>query len=160
MIIHGYEIKPKANLGGAYLRGADLRGANLREANLREAYLGGADLGGANLREAYLGGANLFEADLGGADLTGANLSNADLGGAYLGGANLSDIKNKFIFTFQIGKHFGYYCDKYISIGCKTLTVDKWIKTHKRIGEKHDYTKDEIKNYGEVIKFIKQQFCK
>ena len=37
MKINGYEIKPHANLYGAYLNGADLRGADLRGADLRGA---------------------------------------------------------------------------------------------------------------------------
>jgi uncharacterized protein YjbI with pentapeptide repeats len=85
--INCYEIKPWANLRGAYLREADLREADLRGADLREAdllwaNLRGANLRGANLREANLRGANLREADLRGANLLGANLLGADLLGA------------------------------------------------------------------------------
>ena len=35
IIVNGYEIKPSANLGGAYLYGADLKGAYLEDANLK-----------------------------------------------------------------------------------------------------------------------------
>jgi hypothetical protein len=88
MAIRGYEIKPYANLRGAYLRGADLIGANLRGANLR-----GADLYGANLYGAYLYGANLYGANLYGANLRGACLIGADLYGANLRGAGLTNTK-------------------------------------------------------------------
>ena len=63
-VVNGYEIKPDANLRGAYLRGADLGfaylmyanlvDANLRFANLRDANLRGADLRGADLRDAQV----------------------------------------------------------------------------------------------------------
>jgi hypothetical protein len=94
MITNGYEIKPRADLGGANLGGANLwgaylRGANLREANLRGANLRGANLRGANLREADLREANLRGADLWGADLRGANLRGANLREANLREANL-----------------------------------------------------------------------
>jgi len=95
MKVNGYEIKPEANLRGAYLYGADLRGANLRRtdlsrANLRRADLRRADLREADLSEAYLYGADLSETNLRETNLRGANLTGANLYGAYLYGADLS----------------------------------------------------------------------
>lgn len=139
-----------ANLSRAYLKGANLRSANLRNANLRS-----ADLEGANLTGAYL-----MEADLTGADLTWTNLEKACLKGAYLERANLLDAKNKFIFTFQLGKDFGYYCDGLINIGCKTMEVNEWLKNGEIIGKNYNYTDDQILNYMNVIKFIAQNYCK
>jgi hypothetical protein len=59
MNVNGYEIKPLANLEGAYLRGADLKGADLVDADLRGANLKGANLKSANLKSANLEGADL-----------------------------------------------------------------------------------------------------
>jgi len=96
MKVNGYEIKPEANLRGAYLYGADLRGANLRRtdlsrANLRRADLRRADLREADLSGAYLYGADLSETNLRETNLYGAYLYGADLSGAYLYGADLSE---------------------------------------------------------------------
>ena len=41
MIVNGYEIKPGADLRGAYLSYADLQGANLEDANLKGTILEG-----------------------------------------------------------------------------------------------------------------------
>lgn len=84
MIVNGYEIKPGADLQGAYIPGANLAGANLAGANLEGANLRGADLEGADLQ-----GANLVGANLEGANLTWADLRESNLVGANLVGANL-----------------------------------------------------------------------
>lgn len=86
MKVNGYEIKPRADLGGADLSGVDLHDANLHYANLR-----GADLYCAKLRKADLRGADLRDADLLGADLSGADLHYANLRCTNLYGANLRD---------------------------------------------------------------------
>ena len=79
MKVNGYEIKPFANLRGAYFRGADLRGTNLKGADLRGADLRGADFEGATLR-----GADLRDAKLEGAKLEGADLEYANVKGTIL----------------------------------------------------------------------------
>ena len=78
-VVNGYEIKPDANLRGAYLRGADLGFAYLMYANLVDANLRGADLRVANLVDANLRFANLRDANLRGADLRGADLRDAQV---------------------------------------------------------------------------------
>ena len=94
MIVNGYDVKPFADLFGAYLSRANLSRADLSGADLSGADLFGADLFGAylsraNLSRADLSGANLSRSDLSRANLSGANLSGADLSGADLSGANL-----------------------------------------------------------------------
>ena len=153
-----------ANLIGAYLigsnlEGADLEGSNLKGVNLMGANLEGANLGSANLRDADLGGADLKGAYLERTNLRGANLEGANLEGAYLKDANLEgaylrEIKNKFIFTFQIGQHFAYYCDEYVSIGCKCLSLRAWQKRYKEIGERSGYSEVDIENYGFILTVV------
>jgi hypothetical protein len=151
MVVNGYEIKPGANLTGAYLRNANLisaylRGAYLRNANLISAYLRCADLRGANLisadlRNADLRGANLRNANLRNADLGGANLRNADLRGANLDLSCLPlwcgsfDAKIDQRFVWQIVCH---------------LT---------RFDTRHLKAK-EIKELFEALKPYKNEFCR
>ena len=135
MKVNGYEIKEGANLKGAYLKGADLKGADLERANLY-----GADLRGAYLREA----------DLKGADLKGANLYGADLEGA--------DLYNTSIVSFQLGKHFGYYHENYLKIGCIGHSLEYWLENIESIGQENGYTKEEIKAYFSMIKLIKENY--
>ena len=73
-------------------------------------------------------------ANLKGAYLRGAYLTDADLTWA-----NLIDIKNKFIFTFSVGKHFAYYCDGFIKIGCITKTVSEWLTEYNTVGKGNNY---------------------
>jgi hypothetical protein len=151
----------EANLEGANLRGANLREANLRGANLRGANLDGANLRWANLREANLEEANLEEANLEGANLEGANLREANLDGANLRGANLMgadlyDVKGKLIFTFQINKHFAYYCDGVLKIGCVSESIDRWKARAQEIGEEEGYTENDVKNYLAIINVISE----
>lgn len=124
---------------GANLEGADLRGANLEGAYLWGAYLEDADLEDADLRDADLRGANLV-----GANLRGANLRGADLRGAYL-----SDTS---IYTFQLGKHFGFYHQGNVQIGCEYHSLEYWIEHCRDIGIKHNYSNTEIKIYEIILK--------
>ncbi len=117
----------------------------------RKADLSEADLNKADLRWADLRWANLRKADLSKADLSYANLSEADLREADLTGADIQNIKNKYILTFQAGKHFAYFCDGFVKIGCITNTVDWWRENYKRVGEHHKYSEVEISRYGDFI---------
>ena len=131
------------------LRGANLRGANLREADLEGADLQGADLLGANLR-----GADLRRADLQGADMQGANMQRADLEGADLQGADLQDTS---ISSFTLGRHFGFYHEGYLKIGCHGRLIDKWTdKFISELGNNESYTDNEIKKYRKQINLIKE----
>jgi len=47
---------------------------------------------------------------------------------------------------------------KYIHIGSECRTVKQWLKRYKKIGKKHDYTDDEIKEYRNALKFIAKQY--
>jgi uncharacterized protein YjbI with pentapeptide repeats len=157
-----------ANLYGANLSGANLRGTNLKGTNLKGTYLRRAHLYGANLSGANLSGADLREADLRGtnlkgtylcrAHLYGANLSGADLSGADLSGADLSYTE---VFTFTLGQHFGFahfgsqYADgSYVQIGCEGHNLDYWLDNFESIGNKHNYTKAQIANYGRMLKML------
>jgi uncharacterized protein YjbI with pentapeptide repeats len=122
-----------------------LRYANLRYANLRDANLYGANLRGANLEGANLEGANL----------RGANLRDANLEGVNLRGANLRDAKLTFtkgIISATLGKHlafaFVYENQKYVKIGCKTLTVEEWLCDFEKIGKAENYDDITIQMYG------------
>jgi hypothetical protein len=117
----------------------------------------GANLSGADLSRADLSGADLSRADLSGANLSGANLPRADLSGAYLSGANLYGAKNiKLpIITIAGSVHSVWYMDGRIKIGCEDHTVDRWAKKYQTIGNQHNYTDEQISEYGQYIKMIK-----
>ncbi|MCC6990207.1 MAG: toll/interleukin-1 receptor domain-containing protein, partial [Acidobacteria bacterium] len=89
--LHGYTLKPGANLVAAKLAGADLVGATLAGADLTGADLSYSKLDGVDLTRAKLTGADLSHATLNRACLTGASLTDAKLVGTSLVKANLSD---------------------------------------------------------------------
>ena len=123
----------------------DLSGADLREAGLI-----GANLRGANLRWADLRGADLREAGLIWANLRGANLRGANLRGANLRGADLSGADGPFTLG-AFGRHEGIAVGGYIAIGCERHTYDEWLERYEEIGKRHNYTTDEIADYGAWI---------
>ena len=134
-----------ADLSGADLRGVNLRWANLRGVDLRWANLSGADMSGADLIEANLSGADLIEANLSGADLIEANLRGADLSGADMRWADGPFTLGAF------GRHGGIAVGGYITIGCERHTYDEWLERYEEIGKRHNYTTDEIADYGAWI---------
>jgi len=145
-----------ADLRWAALSGADLSGADLSGADLRWAALSGADLSGAalrwaDLRWAALRGADLSGADLRGADLSWAALSGADLSGADLSWADLSGADGPFTVGF-FGRYFGIAAGGYIAIGYERHSYEAWLANYEEIGHKHEYTADEIADYGAWIK--------
>ena len=160
-----------AKLGGANLEGADLRYANLEGADLRYANLGGANLEGANLRYANLEGADLRGANLEGANLRCANLEGANLRCANLEGANLEGANLRYadlegangielpIFNITGTVHSLFYIGNNIKIGCEEHSVNFWIENYKSIGEKNDYSPEQIEEYKKYI-FMVAEFNK
>jgi hypothetical protein len=144
-----------ANLSYADLVGVNLRGADLSEANLCFADLSCANIAHANLNYADLSKANLSSANLRFADLVGANLTHANLRDADLSCARLPP----GIYIFQSSKHQAIAADNYIRIGCLYKPVEEWLQDFKQLGKDHGYTAEEIKEYGEFIKFYAKK-CK
>ncbi len=145
-----HENDEQIDLSGADLSEANLSWAGLIGANLSEANLSGADLRGADLREADLREADLREAGLIGANLSEANLSWADLRGADLSGADLRGADGPFTLG-AFGRHGGIAVGGYITIGCERHTYDEWLERYEEIGKRHNYTTDEIADYGAWI---------
>ena len=99
--------------------------------------------------------ANLSDADLSDADLMRANLSGADLSGADLMRANLSGVEGKRVLHFNhSSKHPLIYVDGFIRIGCQYHSVDEWLKVGKKLGTEAGYSKEEIAQYMNIVKFI------
>ena len=112
-------------------------------------FITSADLSGADLRKADLRKANLSRADLSRANLSRADLENADLREAYLYGADLSRAN---VYTFSLGKHFGFVHSSCVQIGCKNFppkNIDR--KMLKALGVENGYTEKEIKIYADII---------
>ncbi len=129
----------------------DLRGADLSHADLSHADLRGADLRGADLSVADLSHADLSNADLRWADLRGAGLRWADLSHADLSNADLRGADGPFTLG-AFGRHGGIAVGGYITIGCERHTYAEWLERYEEIGKKHNYTNDEIADYGAWIK--------
>lgn len=144
---------PGVNLSGAALSGVGLSGANLYEANLYEANLYEANLDGAKLSRANLSRTNLARASLSWADLSRATLSGTDLFEAALLG---TDFSNTVVKAFYIGNHFGFMYGRRVKIGCIELSLDKWIKEYKDVGKTNGYSKEQIYNYGIMLKALKK----
>ena len=98
-----------------------------------------------DLSEADLSWADLSWADLSGANLRGANLRRADLSGADLRWADGPFTLGAF------GRHGGIAVGGYITIGCERHTYDEWLERYEEIGKRHNYTTDEIADYGAWI---------
>ena len=122
----------------ADLYGADLKGAYLKSANLYGADLRGADLSDANLHGANLHGAYLKSADLSGADLRLANLSGADL-------------EDTSIISANLGRHFAFFHEGYLKIGCKGENLEWWLKKYKEVGKENSYSKFDLELYKMFI---------
>ena len=133
-------------LNGKYREFETLTGTDLKGADLRY-----YELIGANLRFSDLRGANLSCTKLSGANLRGADLRGADLSDADLKGANLFDTS---IITFQLGKHFAFYHEGYLRIGCQGHTLTHWIGNVNEIGKVNSYTESQIELYKSMINWI------
>ena len=74
-------------------------------------------------------------------------------------GANL---KNTNVSMFLFQQHQAIYTPGgTIRIGCESHKLDYWLKNYKKIGKKHNYSKEEIEAYGDWIKSFssfKQRF--
>ena len=119
--------------------------------------LSGLDLQGADLQRAYLQGAYLQGAYLQGAYLQDANLQDAYLQDANLQGADLTDIKNKEILTFTAGKHFAYFTDGILCIGCNSETPAEWLKNYITLAEEYKYSEQQIKDYLSFINICNER---
>jgi len=106
---------------------------------------------GIDLTGAFLTGAFLYRANLRGAFLYGADLSDANLRRADLTGADLRWCRGPFS-TGYFGGHDAIAAGGYISIGCERQTYDEWLENFDAIGVKHNYTPNEIADYGAWIK--------
>ena len=116
---------------------------NIKDALLKNK---GADLRGADLRGADLYGANLRSADLRSADLRGANLRGVDLRSA-------KNIKLPII-SLSGSRHFLFYINGTIEIGCEKHTVEKWMSDYVIIGTNNGYSDSEIEEYFKYISTI------
>ena len=107
----------------------------------------------ADLSDANLVGADLSRADLSCANLVGADLSCANLVGADLSCANLSGAKTPYpIYQFFIGKFNGVASPHTLRIGCEEHDWDIWLQKYKEIGEKAQFSEQEIDQHYQVIK--------
>lgn len=133
--------------------------AHFDSTNLSRADLFRVNLSKGNLYRVKLSGATLVEADLSGASLFGVDLSKANLQGADLTGADLSEAKG--VLGFYLGKDFGYCWvnsrkQKIVKIGCEEKPLKYWLKKYKALGEKHKYSKEEVKLYGQMLKLLQK----
>jgi hypothetical protein len=134
--------------------GENWRNRELFRVRLCFANLNRIDLRGSNLCLANLYRTNLENAKLNDVNLERATLVNSNLSGADLRGAKLSFIKGKNILFFALGGHTGQYVDGEIRIGCEVYTLEEWLDTYRKIGEKYSYSPDEIRRYGSILKSI------
>jgi len=55
----------------------------------------------------------------------------------------------------QGSEHLVTVIGKDIQIGCITMTKSRWVKLGERLAKKNGYSKEEIKEYKNYLKFIK-----
>jgi hypothetical protein len=81
-----------------------------------------------------------------GADLERANLRGADLWRA--------DLQFTSIISFTAGRHFAFYHEGYLKIGCEGHSLDHWVENFEKIGKAEDYPKHTIVEYGILIRTV------
>lgn len=86
------------------------------------------------------------------ADLAGADLVEANLRGSDLISANLV---NTCVISATLGKHFAFYHEGYLKIGCESNTLEWWLENYERMGKEANYSDQDIKMYGWFIKGLK-----
>ena len=96
-------------------------------------------------------------ANLSGAQLSGANLSKADLSGA-----DISHVSA--VWGGYFGRHFVFAWwkgeDCIVKIGCIENSLETWLQDYERIGFTNEYSPKNIEIYGNVLRFIKDNFKK
>ena len=139
-----------ANLEGIDFSGSDLRVADLKGANLRYSDLTNVNLEGANLEYTDLRNAYLTSADLTGARLKGACLDDICW--------NMAKLNNTGVYLFKSPRHDGIYNSKDDKLYMFRMThsLDYWLQNYADIGKKHRYTDEEIEEYGQWIKSLKE----
>ena len=83
-------------------------------------------------------------------NIEGANLITAHLEDANLLGTN--------IITFQFKKHFAFYFEGLLRIGCLYNDIQYWFKNYEKIGRKNDYSNEEIETYGDFIRLCHKRW--
>ena len=87
------------------------------------------------------------------ADLSGADLSGADLRGADLSGADLSGV---FIFICGSRHNLQYNSEiGELRIGCHVYHLEYWLIMYDTIGREEKYTEEQIKEYHNYMKMLK-----
>jgi len=147
-----------SDLSGSNLRGSDLSGSDLSGSNLSYSNLRGSDLSGSDLSYSNLSGSDLRGSDLRGSDLRGSDLRGSDLSGSDLSGSDLSQATTtkRYFQSSCIGsaKRLTTYCfdDDTIWCGCFQGTLKDF---EKRVKETHKENPQYLKEYLQLIKFIK-----
>ena len=92
------------------------------------------------------------------ANLEGANLERADLRQTNLKRANLegADLSHTCVTGFYLGKHFGFYHQGYVKIGCVGHSIDYWLDNITEIGNEHGYSEAEVELYKAQLNLLKK----
>ncbi len=66
---------------------------------------------------------------------------------------------NESPLQIQGSKHYVNMATKTsLSIGCEQYPIDKWLEMYKKLGKKHEYTKDQIKEYKKYIQLANEMY--
>lgn len=153
----------KADFSKSNLDNADLTICDLFMANFTETNLTNARFNESSLIDANLSNTNISNTNFGGTDLCRTNLSSSFytkspyFAGAYIFKTDFTNtiFDNKPKIEFQFNGHLAYYFgDDILHIGCKSESIDFWLESYKIVGEHYGYSKKEIKQYGDWIKYI------
>lgn len=68
---------------------------------------------------------------------------------ANLEGVNL---KGTNIITFQANRHFAFYHEGMVKIGCISKSLKEWLEKYEQIGKENNYSDQEIQDYGNWLK--------
>lgn len=155
----------ESSFQGACFSGADLSGASFRSACLQDTLMDGATMTGtyfvsASLRGAGIRSANLTNAKLSYSELINVDLTNSDLTGADLYGAELRNARLEFVtgcdvLSFQYMKHYAYYWNGHVKIGCLCFPLEQWLQSYQDHGRRERYSDKEIKVYGSWLRWLR-----
>ena len=131
---------------------ANLAGANLSYVNFFRTNFFCTNLMGTNLRHSNLFGANLYRAKVDYADFTGADVSNT-----HFYDNDLSTTIGLHLPIISItGSRHSFKFSENIKIGCYDFPIDYWLEYYEEIGEKNGYTKKQVQEYLQYIKFAQK----
>jgi len=160
-IIYGGEIRGGVIHGGV-IRGGVIRGGIIHGGVVHGGVIRGGVVHGGVIRGGIIHGGIIYGGIIHGGVIRGGVIHGGVVHGGELHGGELHGGKwKKAPLQIQGSRDFFNVSDEdKITIGCITTDFNNWIENYKEIGEKHNYTIDEIIEYKNYIDLAVKRYKK